>query len=363
MPAIAAPTVNAHDQRGPVVTTVAGAGGAVEPAVIVHGADAKQRGVLDDALARFEAAGLALPELEIFFSDDASACAGHLGAFRDRAERRHISVCSDLEFVVVHELAHAWSDANLDEVARNRYVRARELATWSDHGVPWAQRGTEDAAFIIQQNLRDVAPSVLASATWVERITAFELLTGTPSPLQGRRATERVARAPITYVDQPTPKQRATIEWAIGRFADAGLELPDLRVSFPAFCEGKGGLYRGDGEIEFCRVSDRLVLHELAHAWDDTSGDIDRAAFLELRGVDVWFGGLQIPSADQGAEHLAIIVAWGLMDASARSAHGLPHNSDSELTAAFRLLTGNAPHRVSSGSDQRRELLTQTRLQ
>ena len=48
---------------------------------------------------------------------------------------------------------------------------------------------TEDAAFIVQQNLRDVAPSVLASATWVERIAAFELLTGTPSPLRGAAPT------------------------------------------------------------------------------------------------------------------------------------------------------------------------------
>ena len=63
-------------------------------------------------------------------------------------------------------------------------------ATWSDHSVPWAQRGVEDAAFVVQQNLRAVAPTALASATWADRIAAFELLTGMPSPLRSHRAEE-----------------------------------------------------------------------------------------------------------------------------------------------------------------------------
>ena len=154
--------------------------------VTVEGADVEQRARLDDALARFDSAGLRLADFEIVFSDDESVCAGHLGGFRDRDDTPHVSVCSDLEFVVLHELAHVWIDANLGEVARDEYVRARGLAAWSDHSVPWAQRGVEDAAFVVQQNLRDVAPSSLASATWADRIAAFELLTGVPSPLRSR---------------------------------------------------------------------------------------------------------------------------------------------------------------------------------
>ena len=148
----------------------------------------------------------------------------------------------------------------------------------------------------------------------------------------------------LTYIDEPTATQRETISWAIARFAAAGLQLPDLDIRFPVFCDGKGAIYHvGESSIDFCRVSRKNVLHELAHAWDDTSGAVDREAFMALRGVSVWFGGLDVPSEEQGSEHLAVIVAWGLMDPGAGSAHGLPHNSDAELTEAFELLTHAEP--------------------
>jgi hypothetical protein len=64
---------------------------------------------------------------------------------------------------------------------------------------------------------------------------------------------------------------------------------------------------------------------------------------MKLREVSVWFGGLDVPFEAQGSEHLAIIIAWGLMDPGTGSAHGLPHNSDAELTKAFEFLTGIEP--------------------
>jgi hypothetical protein len=144
----------------------------------------------------------------------------------------------------------------------------------------------------------------------------------------------------LTYVDEPTVVQRETISWAVGRFAAAGLQLPDLDIRFPVFCDGKGAIYHvGRAAIDFCRVNRKNVLHELAHAWDDTSGAVDRDGFMTLRGVSVWFGGLDVPASEQGSEHLAIIIAWGLMDPGTGSAHGLPNNSDAELAEAFEFLT------------------------
>ena len=105
------------------------AGLAAEPVVTVVGADAEQRARLAHALARFEAAGLRLADFEIVFSDDASVCAGHLGGFRRRGDAAQVSVCNDLEFIVVHELAHVWLDANVDEDERRR-VRA---SSWAGH--------------------------------------------------------------------------------------------------------------------------------------------------------------------------------------------------------------------------------------
>ena len=145
----------------------------------------------------------------------------------------------------------------------------------------------------------------------------------------------------ITFVDQPTPKERDIILWAVGRYRDAGLQLPDLEISFPVICSGKGALYHvGKSSIDFCRINKNRALHEFAHAWDDTSGAVDRAAFLELRGLDVWWGGTEMPSAEQGAEQLANIIAWGLMGCETRNVPQIPNNSVSELTRAFAMLTG-----------------------
>jgi hypothetical protein len=146
----------------------------------------------------------------------------------------------------------------------------------------------------------------------------------------------------ITFVDPPTPKAREIIEWALGRFREAGLQLPDLDISFPTSCNGKSALYHvGRRSVDFCYVVHKItVLHEFAHAWDDTSGAVDRNAFLKLRGLSVWWGGIGMPSDEQGAEHLAEIIAWGLMDVETRGVPQLPRNSVTELTQAFVMLTG-----------------------
>jgi Trypsin len=166
------------------------------------------------------------------------------------------------------------------------------------------------------------------------RVTAAQRLDPSGSPRTQAHAPE------LTFLDQPTPVQRDTISWAAGRFVAAGLQLPNLDIRFPVFCNGKGALYHvGQSSIDFCRVNRKNVLHELAHAWDDTSGVVDRERFMNLRDVTVWFGGLDVPAREQGSEHLAIIIAWGLMDPGTGSTHGLPNNSETELSEAFELLT------------------------
>ena len=151
------------------------------PRITLVGAGAAERAALDDALARFREHGLDLPDLEVEFSDDTTVCNGHAGGFLERSWR--VVACSDLPFVLTHELAHAWVAANVDDVGRNRYVEARRLSTWDSHDVPWGERGIEDAAFIIQQNLMATSPP-MSSPTWADRADAYELLTRSPSPLR-----------------------------------------------------------------------------------------------------------------------------------------------------------------------------------
>ncbi len=152
------------------------------PRITVIGADAGDLRVLDDALARFRDNGLELPDLEVHFLDEAD-CRGYLGLFQKGFTPWRVLVCSDLDFVATHEIAHAWEAANLDDPQRDGYLEARDLTDWSDKHVARSERGEEDAAFIIQQNLMATNPQ-LTSRTWQERLAAYELLTGQASPLQ-----------------------------------------------------------------------------------------------------------------------------------------------------------------------------------
>ncbi len=162
-----------------------------------------------------------------------------------------------------------------------------------------------------------------------------------PAAAETTSASQPAWREPrITFVDPPTPQAQEIISWAVDRYREAGLQLPDLKISFPTLCAKKGALYHiGKSSIDCCRINKRRALHEFAHAWDDTAGAVDRDAFLELRGLTVWWGGTEMPSDEQGAEQLAEVVAWILGGAEPRLIPQIPNNSVVELTEAFNMLT------------------------
>ena len=101
-----------------------------------------------------------------------------------RPATSQVLICSDLQFVPTHELAQAWTAANLSDADRAGLFEARGLSNWNDPDAAWEDRGAEQAAFMIQQNLTATNPS-LASATWIDRIEAYELVTGQRSPPHG----------------------------------------------------------------------------------------------------------------------------------------------------------------------------------
>jgi hypothetical protein len=153
------------------------------PVIDVAGASPSDATALDEALARFRDQGLLLPDLEVRFSTDEADCHGHPGVFESGTSPWRVSICSDLKFVLTHELAHAWTEANLDDGDRDAYVVARGLPAWRGDDLEWGDRAVEDAAFMIQQNL--MAGSVRAdSPAWIERMEAYEQLTGRASPLR-----------------------------------------------------------------------------------------------------------------------------------------------------------------------------------
>jgi hypothetical protein len=163
----------------------------------------------------------------------------------------------------------------------------------------------------------------------------------------------------ITYLDGPTAERQELIDWALNRYKEAGLLLPDLEVAFPATCGGKAGRYLvGQARIEFCNPTRIIVLHELAHAWDDAAM-VDRNAFLEHRDLEHWYEQDCDESESSGGEELALVLAWGLMDVdvTARAADfaaqpvaeqprylpGMDNSASEQLQEMFRMIAGVAP--------------------
>jgi hypothetical protein len=190
-------------------------------------------------------------------------------------------------------------------------------------------------------------------------ITMFASLL---SPARDTSPPATVAPSPpaITYLDAPSEEEAEMVDWAIQRYLEVGLQLPDLDISFPVTCGGKGGRYLvGQQQIELCRPHRKVVLHEFAHAWDDTSATVDRNVFIELRGLEHWYEQPGERSHGTGGEQLALIVTWGLMDVdlTARTSDfpgqpldeqpryltGLADGSPEMLTNLFSLLTGSSP--------------------
>lgn len=135
---------------------------------------------LDWAMARFEAAGLDLPPVQVSFHSDLYACAGHRGLLRGFSDIALIDVCDPTRHVILHELAHAWLAYTIGSSTKAAVLEYWELETWSNSSVPWTDRGSEKAATALAFSLgnlpSDPSPSLL------RYLCSYELITGRPFP-------------------------------------------------------------------------------------------------------------------------------------------------------------------------------------
>lgn len=134
---------------------------------------------VSQATRLFQRRDLQLPAITIAFHDSEQPCHGHVGYFRPNPHR--IDICSDLPFVLIHELAHAWIHDNVNSATRIAFVQRNGLHSWNDPNHEWGQRGVEVAAFTMQQVvMRELDPR---SRRNQELLTNYDLLTTpTPSP-------------------------------------------------------------------------------------------------------------------------------------------------------------------------------------
>ena len=111
----------------------------------IYGANDEARTVIADAIDRFAAAGLPLPQLRIYVHHTDQGCFGHQGLFTKGGDLHRIDLC-DLD-ATIHELAHAWEHHHLTDTTRQAFMNTFNIDTWNDNDTAHAHRGVEQVAF------------------------------------------------------------------------------------------------------------------------------------------------------------------------------------------------------------------------
>ena len=108
--------------------------------------------LVDRGVELLEAAGLRLPGIDIVGYDSVDNCHGRRGAAINHGLRTEVRLCVDGtgptdDWVVIHELAHAWEHHTLTDQIRDEFLRVRGLDAW--RGDEWNLSGAEHAAEIV----------------------------------------------------------------------------------------------------------------------------------------------------------------------------------------------------------------------
>lgn len=146
----------------------------------IYGADAEFAAVIESAIDRFDSVGLNLPDLRIYYHSDPSGCPGATAQFNQDGSGTRVDLCTQVEYTLLHELAHAWEYHTMSNATRQAYLELTGLPTWADPEVDWEDRGIESAATAIAWGLLETP--ITNPAAFVDELSRFELLTGVTSP-------------------------------------------------------------------------------------------------------------------------------------------------------------------------------------
>jgi hypothetical protein len=136
---------------------------ALSQPLTVHGASAAEERTIDWALRRYRIAGLdGMPNIDVALHRSDEACNGGLGLYYSG----RIDLCTKdasepyQRKFALHEMAHAWTEANIDAEVLGRFMDLRGIAAWNDRSFDWKERGTEQVAEIITWGLGEgeIAP-------------------------------------------------------------------------------------------------------------------------------------------------------------------------------------------------------------
>lgn len=153
-----------------------------------------ERQLIDWALARFEVAGLLLPdEIEFVFDPTGEECHGNIGSCTPPNGTARARVCLPAPeaahrrpVVLLHELAHLWDWAQGDGLTWPDRSAIVGGSTETD-GVEWEDRATERAAEVLTWGLYDGAVRPYTHGLATEEICEqYVALTGSLPPEPAR---------------------------------------------------------------------------------------------------------------------------------------------------------------------------------
>ena len=191
-------------------------------------------------------------------------------------------------------------------------------------------------------------------------VIAISLLgsVGTPSSgsvgLKGSMPAETKQLLGPPIIKAHTQDQHDMATWAVGRYATAGLGLPRVTIEFAspvasaglAACDGAQGRTYLDQTpilVKICWNDKFVLLHELAHVWEAiNANETDREAFMELRSDVTAWADPDDAWEDQGREHAANVIAWGVLADPIVIGRTYP-NDPMSMIGAFSTITGVAP--------------------
>ena len=148
--------------------------------IVGYRGDARQTVAL--AVKRFSAAGLELPPLTIFIHHGNAECKEARGLYGRDGDAQRVDICTDDERIIIHELAHAWEQHQVDDEHRNSLLEAWDLEFWQNLDIPHHKRGIEIAANVMAIGLMFRPLSDTEANLRSETLDRFEALTGMQSP-------------------------------------------------------------------------------------------------------------------------------------------------------------------------------------
>lgn len=174
------------DPMGPGPDPASGSPAETRHQITIHGGDDATATLIRGAVARFDVAGLVLPDIEFFVhgDDDLTPCGGHRGFWHHHIATDRVDICVPGESLVLHELAHAWDHHSVDDTTRDAFMALFPDEAWVDANTSHAEQGIERFADAVTWGLEsrpDQAGVVMgrhASMVRQQNIDTFVLITG-----------------------------------------------------------------------------------------------------------------------------------------------------------------------------------------